>query len=141
MALANRGTVRRMADLQKVRLDQAAGQLGAFWSQRVVAEANGNLFKVAKGIDSTVWHSHDDQDEVFLVTSGRLVVQLRSGDVTLEAGELLVVPRGVEHCPRAEGEVHLLLVGPEITSSDAGGKPEWSYRAGDRGAAGEPARG
>ena len=118
-----------MADLQKVRLDQAA-ELPEFWSQRVVGEANGNLFKVAKGIDSTVWHSHDDQDEVFLVTSGRLIVQLRSGDVTLEAGELLVVPRGVEHCPRAEGEVHLLLVGPEITSNDAGGKPAWSFGAG-----------
>jgi mannose-6-phosphate isomerase-like protein (cupin superfamily) len=130
-----------MADLHKVRLDQAAGELAEFWSQRVVGEANGNLFKVAKGIDSTVWHAHDDQDEVFIVTSGRLVVQLRSGDVTLEAGELLVVPRGVEHCPRAEGEVHLLLVGPEITSNDAGGKPEWSYGAGDRGAAGQPARG
>lgn len=119
-----------MAELQKVHLDQAAGELGEYWSQQVVGEANGSLFKVAKGIDSTTWHAHDDQDEVFLVTSGRLVVQLRSGDVTLEAGELLVVPRGVEHCPRAEGEVHLLLVGAEITSTDAGGKPDWSRGGG-----------
>jgi mannose-6-phosphate isomerase-like protein (cupin superfamily) len=111
---------------QKVRLDGAAGALGEFWSQDVVGRANGNLLKVAKGIGSTMWHSHHDQDEVFLVTSGTLVVQLRTGDVTLGPGELLVVPRGVEHCPKAEAEVHLLLIGPEVTSDAAGGKPEWS---------------
>jgi mannose-6-phosphate isomerase-like protein (cupin superfamily) len=64
------------------------------------------------------------------VTSGELVVQLRSGDVTLRAGEMLVVPRGVEHCPRADGVVHLLLIGAEITSNEAGGKPAWSYDGG-----------
>jgi mannose-6-phosphate isomerase-like protein (cupin superfamily) len=119
-----------MAELQKVRVDEAAGALDEFWSQHVVGQANGSLLKVAKGIGSTSWHAHDDQDEVFLVTGGELVVQLRSGDVTLRAGEMLVVPRGVEHCPKADGVVHLLLVGPEITSNDAGGKPAWSYGSG-----------
>jgi len=65
------------------------------------------------------------------VTSGELVVQLRSEDVTLRAGEMLVVPRGVQHCPKADGVVHLLLVGRDITSNDAGGKPDWSYGSGD----------
>lgn len=116
--------------LEKVRVDEAAGALEEFWSQRVVGRANGTLLKVAKGIDSTTWHVHEDQDEVFLVTSGELVVQLRSGDVTLRAGELLVVPRGVEHCPRTDGVVHLLLLGSEITSNEAGGKPAWSYGGG-----------
>jgi mannose-6-phosphate isomerase-like protein (cupin superfamily) len=119
-----------MDEPQKVRLDDAAGGLGEFWSQDVVGRANGNLLKVAKGIGSTTWHSHADQDEVFLVTSGTLVVQLRTGDVTLGPGELLVVPRGVEHCPKAEEEVHLLLIGPEVTSNAAGGKPEWSRGGG-----------
>jgi mannose-6-phosphate isomerase-like protein (cupin superfamily) len=96
----------------------------------VVGEANGNLFKVAKGIGSTEWHSHDDQDEVFVVTSGELVVGLRTGDVTLRSGEMLIVPRGVEHRPRADGEVHLLLIGPEVTSNAAGGKPAWSNDGG-----------
>lgn len=120
-----------MEQLQKVRVDEAAAALEEFWSQQVVGSANGNLFKVAKGIGETMWHAHDDQDEVFFVISGELVVQLRSGDVTLGAGELLVVPRGVEHCPRADGVVHLLLVGPEITSNEAGGKPAWSYGGGE----------
>lgn len=119
-----------MGELEKVRIDEAAGALEEFWTQRVVGRANGNLLKVAKGVRSTNWHAHDDQDEVFLVGSGELVVQLRSGDVTLRRGEMLVVPRGVEHCPRADGEVHLLLVGPEITSNEAGGKPAWSYGGG-----------
>jgi mannose-6-phosphate isomerase-like protein (cupin superfamily) len=95
-----------------------------------VGHANGTLLKVAKGVGSTNWHAHEDQDEVFLVASGELVVQLRSGDVTLGAGEMLVVPRGVEHCPKADGVVHLLLLGPEITSTEAGGKPAWSYAGG-----------
>jgi len=119
-----------MAQLEKVRVDDVAGGLQEFWSQKVVGSANANLFKVAKGIGATTWHAHDDQDEVFLVIKGELVVQLRSGDVTLGAGELLVVPRGTEHCPRADGVVHLLLVGPEITSNESGGKPAWSYGGG-----------
>ena len=68
-----------MAQLQKVCVDEAAGALEEFWSQQVVGSANGNLFKVAKGIESTTWHAHDDQDEVFFVISGELVEQLRSG--------------------------------------------------------------
>jgi len=116
-----------MPDLQKVRVDQAASDRPEFWSQEVIGEANGSLLKVARGIHSTNWHVHEDQDEVFLVTSGALIVQLRSGDITLEAGELLVIPRGVEHCPKADDEVRFLVIGREITSNEAGGKPAWSH--------------
>jgi mannose-6-phosphate isomerase-like protein (cupin superfamily) len=116
--------------LQKVRVDDAAGGLAEFWSQQVVGSANGNLFKVAKGIGATTWHTHDEQDEVFLVIRGELVMQLRSGEVTLTAGDLFIVPRGTEHCPRADDVVHLLLVGPEITSTESGGKPAWSHSGG-----------
>ncbi len=118
-------------ELQKVSLDSAARARPEFWSQQVVGEANGSLFKVAKGIRSTNWHAHADQDEVFIVTSGTLVVELRAGDVMLEAGDMLMVPRGVEHRPVAEEEVHLLVVGSDITSNEAGGKPDWSYGAGE----------
>ena len=120
-----------MAELQKVALDAVARTRDGFWSQLVVGEANGSLFKVAKGIKSTNWHAHDDQDEVFVVTSGELTVQLRSGDVTLGAGEMLVIPRGVEHCPKADDVVHFLVIGTAITSNEAGGKPAWSYDGGE----------
>jgi quercetin dioxygenase-like cupin family protein len=111
-------------------LRQETGNLSEFWSQRVVAQGNGNLFKVAKGTGSTEWHSHQDQDETFLLIDGHLTVQLRDGDVELAPGDLLVIPRGVEHCPRVDGEASFLLVGPEITSTAAGGKPAWSRHGG-----------
>ena len=67
-------------------------------------------------------------DEVFVVTGGTLVVELRAGDVTLEPGEMLIVPRGIEHRPRADGDARFLIVGTAVTSNAAGGKPAWSSR-------------
>lgn len=111
-------------------MDAVARGRPEFWSQETIGEANGSLFKAAKGIESTVWHAHDDQDEVFLVTHGTLIVELRTGDVVVDEGELLVVPRGVEHRPRADGEVRFLIVGTTVTSNAAGGKPDWSVGGG-----------
>ena len=126
--------------LQKVRLDEAAGALQEFWSQQVVGSANGNLFKVAKGIGTVNWHSHDDQDETFLLLEGNLTIQLRDRDVDLEPGDLFTVPRGAEHAPIATEEARFLIVGPAVTSNAAGGKPEWSYHHGN-GQEGEPPAG
>ena len=116
--------------MQKVDLAAEAAELTEFWTQRVVASGNGYLFKVAKGIGSTTWHTHDDQDETFLLLSGRLTIQLRTGDVELAPGDLFVIPRGTEHCPLATEEARFLLVGPEVTSTAAGGKPAWSAGGG-----------
>jgi len=116
--------------MDKVDLAAEAADLTEFWSQRVVGRGNGNLFKVAKGIGSTTWHTHEDQDETFLLLSGRLTIQLRAGDVELAPGDLFVIPRGVEHCPLAAEEARFLLVGPEVTSTAAGGKPQWSVDGG-----------
>jgi mannose-6-phosphate isomerase-like protein (cupin superfamily) len=113
--------------MQRIDPRAAAAALDRYWSQQVLGEANGSLFKVAKGTGSTNWHKHDDQDEVFVVLKGHLTMQLRSGDVELDEGDMFIVPRGVEHCPKADAEVHLMLVGPEVTSNAAGGKPDWSY--------------
>src|SRR4249919_3882527 len=118
-----------MDALRAVPVDGTAAALDEFWSQKIVGEANGSLFKVTKGIGSTTWHAHDDQDEVFLVTHGTLIVELRTGDVVVGPGELIVIPRGVEHRPRADEEVRFLIVGKTITSTAAGGKPDWSHQA------------
>ena len=115
-----------MERIQAVQVDDVARARPEYWSQETVGEANGSLFKAAKGIGSTMWHSHDDQDEVFFVTHGTLVVELRTGDVEAVAGDLLVIPRGVEHRPRADEEVRFLIVGTSVTSNAAGGKPAWS---------------
>lgn len=108
----------------KVNIPSALAGLAEYWSQQTVAEANGQLFKVAKGIGSTRWHQHDDQDELFIVYSGQLTIQLQERNVELGAGDIFVVLRGVRHCPRADGETGFLIVGLNITSNAAGGKPD-----------------
>jgi mannose-6-phosphate isomerase-like protein (cupin superfamily) len=119
-----------MSEPRAIRVDEVARTRPEYWSQETVGEANGSLFKAAKGVGSTTWHAHDDQDEVFLVTHGTLVVEFRTGDVVVEAGDLIVVPRGVEHRPRADEEVRFLIVGTSVTSNAAGGKPDWSAESG-----------
>ena len=115
------------ARTDRVSIPEALDRLTEFWSQRVLGRANDTLLKVAKGIGSTTWHTHDDQDETFIVYSGRLTVQLRDRKVILNPGDLFVVPMGVEHCPTAEEETRFLILGRTVTSNAAGGKPEWSY--------------
>ncbi len=93
------------------------------WSPKVVARLNDYEIKVVKLHGEFVWHTHDDTDELFLVISGELTIQLRDGDVTLGPGHIFVVPRGVEHCPIADGEVQALLIEPigVVNTGSAGG--------------------
>ena len=93
------------------------------WSPKVVARMNDYEIKVVKVQGEFTWHSHADTDELFLVIHGELTIQMRDGNVTLQPGQLFVVPRGVEHCPIAEGEVHAMLIEPTgvINTGDAGG--------------------
>lgn len=94
------------------------------WSPKVVARLNDYEIKLVKLEGEFVWHRHDETDELFLVISGELTIQLRDGDVTLGPGQLFVVPRGVEHCPIAAGEVHAMLIEPAgvVNTGDAGGE-------------------
>jgi len=98
--------------VQKVNLADTFAAFDERWRPKIVAELNDSYVKVVKLEGEFVWHHHDEEDELFLVVSGRLRMKLRDGDVVLEPGELLVVPRGVEHCPVAEGETHVVLVEP-----------------------------
>ncbi len=93
------------------------------WSPKVVARLNDYEIKLVKLQGEFVWHTHEETDELFLVISGELTIQLRDGDVTLGPGQLFVVPRGVEHCPIAAGEVHAMLIEPAgvTNTGDAGG--------------------
>lgn len=85
--------------MQKVTPADVAEGLTEFWSQQVIGSANGNLIKVAKGIGSTTWHVHEDQEETFLILRGQLTIQLRSGDVHLSQGDLFVVPAASSTAP------------------------------------------
>ncbi len=106
-----------------VALDDKFSLFAEFWSPKVVARLNDYEVKVVKIKGDFVWHSHDDTDELFLVISGRLTIQMRDRDIIVGPGELFVVPRGVEHCPRADEEVHALLMEPAgvVNTGNAGG--------------------
>jgi mannose-6-phosphate isomerase-like protein (cupin superfamily) len=101
--------------LGKVSLSEKLSLFDEPWSPKIVAELNDAYVKVVKLEGEFVWHHHDDEDELFLVVSGRLRMQLRDGEVILGPGELLVVPKGVEHRPVAEGETHVVLIEPKTT--------------------------
>src|SRR4051812_40459076 len=91
-------------------LDAALAQVSEPWQPHRLVTVNDHDVKVVRLDGEFVWHTHVDTDELFLVLAGRLVIQLRDGDVTLGPGDVYVVPRGVEHCPRADGQVEAVLV-------------------------------
>ena len=101
--------------LEKVSLAEKFGLFDEPWQPKIVAELGDNHVKVVKLEGEFVWHHHDDEDELFWVVSGRLRMELRDGEVILEPGELLVVPRGVEHRPVAEPGTEVVLVEPKTT--------------------------
>ena len=103
--------------MQVVNLKQKLSQFDDLWSPRVVAALNDYQFKLAKLQGEFVWHAHEETDEAFLVLEGNLRIEFRDGHVDLVAGELYVVPRGVEHRPVAENEAHVLLVEPSATKN------------------------
>jgi mannose-6-phosphate isomerase-like protein (cupin superfamily) len=98
-----------------IDLAEKLGAFSEFYQPRVVSEFNGNDVMVVKAKGEFVWHKHDDTDDFFLVLKGTLVIELRDRNVTLGPGQLFVVPKGVEHRPVAEEEVHILLIEPRGT--------------------------
>jgi mannose-6-phosphate isomerase-like protein (cupin superfamily) len=85
------------------------------WQPKIVAQINDYDVRIVKVKGEFVWHKHDETDDFFLVLKGHLTIQLRDRDVELDEGEIYVVPRGVEHCPRAEEEASVLLIEPSGT--------------------------
>lgn len=107
---------------QPVNLADKLARFSDHWSPKIVGSFNGHDLMVVKVKGEFTWHSHPDTDDFFQVLSGRLTIRMRDGDVTLGPGELFVVPKGVEHCPVAEVETHLLLIEPSGTPNT--GDPE-----------------
>src|SRR3954447_12969410 len=101
--------------MDQVNLREKFGLFSACWSPKIVGELNGQQVKLVKFLGEFVWHHHDHEDELFLVVRGRFRMEFRDRRGWLEEGECLVVPRGVEHRPVAEEEVHVLLFEPDST--------------------------
>jgi mannose-6-phosphate isomerase-like protein (cupin superfamily) len=114
-----------------VNLEDKFGRFADHWSPKILAKLNDYHVKAVKLLGEFVWHKHDETDELFLVTKGSLLIRFRDRNVTLGPGDLLVVPRGVEHLPVAEEECEVLLIEPAgtLNTGDAGGartvEPEW----------------
>ena len=101
--------------MEKVNLAQKFGLFRDYWSPKIVGEVNDLHVKLVKLKGEFIWHHHEAEDELFLVVKGKLLIKLRDGNIRLEEGEFVIIPRGVEHLPIAEEEVHVLLLEPKST--------------------------
>jgi len=100
---------------KKVNLQEKFGLITEYWSPRVVAALNGQHVKIAKLEGEFVWHRHDAEAEMFFVVKGRLAIHFPDETIELSEGDICVVPRGMDHKPVADGEVHVLLFEPATT--------------------------
>jgi mannose-6-phosphate isomerase-like protein (cupin superfamily) len=102
-------------EIEKVSLAEKLSSFRDYWSPKIVGELNDSFVKLVKLKGEFVWHHHETEDELFLVVKGSLLMKLRDRDIRVEAGEFIIIPRGVEHLPVAEDEVHVLLLEPKST--------------------------
>ena len=101
--------------MKSINLAEKLSLFNGFYMPHTVGEFNGHDLMVVKAKGEFNWHKHEDTDDFFLVLKGELTIQLRGGNVRVRAGEFFVVPKGVEHCPIAEEETHVLLIEPRGT--------------------------
>jgi mannose-6-phosphate isomerase-like protein (cupin superfamily) len=117
---------------RKINLAEAFGRIDEHYQPRIAGTVNEFQVKIVKAHGEFVWHHHDEEDELFLVVQGRLLMHFRDGDEWIEAGEMIVVPHGVEHCPDVpEGEAHVLLI-------ERAGTPNTGSAGGERTVAAVP---
>lgn len=115
--------------MDKVNLAEKFASFSEQFQPRIIGELNGQHVKIAKVQGEFVWHTHDNEDELFLVVKGALTMQLRDGDVHLGEGDMFIVPRGVEHCPLAHEEAHILMFEPAGTLNTGNVRNERTYEA------------
>ena len=106
-----------------IRFDEKFSIFSEYWSPKIIAQMNDYHFKIAKIQGEFVWHNHPETDEVFIVIAGEMEIAFRDGVAALKAGEMIVVPKGLEHKPIAAQECHILMVEPAgtLNTGDAGG--------------------
>jgi mannose-6-phosphate isomerase-like protein (cupin superfamily) len=102
--------------MDKINIKEKFSLFDEQWTPKIIAESNGQLVKIAKGNGELVWHTHENEDELFIVFKGQLTLQLRDKNIVLGEGEMYVVPKGVEHCPKAEDDTHFMMIEPATTA-------------------------
>ncbi len=101
--------------IEKVSLAEKFARFSDHWSPKIIGDLNDSYVKAAKFRGEFTWHKHDEEDELIMVIRGSVTVQFRGRDVVLNEGEFLIVPKGVEHCPKAEETADVLLLEPKST--------------------------
>lgn len=101
--------------MEKVNLLDKLSLFADHWNPRIAGELNGQHVKLAKLKGEFQWHHHDNEDELFFVIKGKLIMQFREKSVDVNEGEFIIVPKGIEHCPKADDEVHVMLFEPAET--------------------------
>ncbi|HVT61169.1 MAG TPA: cupin domain-containing protein [Thermoanaerobaculia bacterium] len=122
----------KFTTVAKLNLAEAFKQFNGYFQPKIVGELNGQEVKLVKAKGEFAWHAHDQEDEMFLVVAGELMIQFRTGPVALRAGEMLVIPRGVEHRPVASEEAHVMLFEPAGTLNTGNVRNELTVDAPER---------
>lgn len=101
--------------MDKINLEEKFKVFNEYWSPKIIGELNESYVKIAKFKGEFTWHIHDNEDEMFYVVKGVLTVKFKDKDICLREGETIIIPKGTEHMPIAEEEVHVLLIEPKST--------------------------
>ena len=118
--------------MRKVNIKHIFDSFTEQWSPKIVGEVNESYVKLVKFKGEFVWHHHDEEDEMFLVVKGRMLMKLEGEEITVEEGEFIIIPRGVEHMPVADEETHVLLFEPRSTLNTGNVKNERTVPTLDR---------
>ncbi len=101
--------------MEKINIAEKLELFHEYWSPRILGEVNDSYVKLAKFKGDFVWHTHENEDEMFIVVKGKLTIKFRDKDVQLHEGECIVIPKGIEHMPVAEQEAHVMLIEAKTT--------------------------
>ncbi|MEJ2584318.1 MAG: cupin domain-containing protein [Robiginitalea sp.] len=115
-------------ETKKINLSEKFDAFDDYWNPRIVGELNGQLVKVAKFRGEFVRHHHEDEDELFLVIEGTLLIELPDKTLEINPGEIAIIPRGVEHKPKASGEVKVVLIEPKTTLNTGNLENKWTRK-------------
>jgi len=111
-------------EINKVDLKEKFSLFNEHWQPRIAGELNGQYVKLAKLKGEFIWHQHENEDELFMVIKGKLKIKLRDNEIDLDEGQFFIIPRGVEHLPVAEEEVHVMLFEPKTVLNTGDRKNE-----------------
>ncbi|MFA9466898.1 MAG: cupin domain-containing protein [Velocimicrobium sp.] len=101
--------------MEKINMEEKLSLFNEYWSPKIIGEVNESYVKLAKLKGDFIWHTHENEDEMFYVLKGVLTIKFREKDVQLNEGECIVIPKGIEHMPVAEEEVHVMLIESKTT--------------------------